>query len=136
MKIRNSLIALSCLAALAAGAKPVSAQTTAQPTFSVGPKFQQTTGESIYHALCQACHMPHGEGAKGAAVYPALAGNARLTAPDYPLYVVMNGQKGMPSFKSMLSDAQVADVVGYVRSHFGNQYTDPVTEAAAAKLRQ
>lgn len=132
-------LALSSLSALAlAAGGTASAQTAApaQPTFSVGAKFQQTTGEAIYHALCQACHMPNGEGAKGAGTYPALAGNSRLTAPDYPLYVVMHGQKGMPPFSKMLSDAQVAEVVGYVRTHFGNHYTEPVTEAAAGKLRQ
>lgn len=129
---------LCSLPALALGAAAnASAQgaAPAQPTFSVGPKFQQATGEAIYHALCQACHMPDGQGARGAAAYPALAGNSRLTAPDYPLYVVMHGQKGMPSFSKMLSDAQVAEVVAYIRTHFGNRYDDPVTTTAAGKFR-
>jgi mono/diheme cytochrome c family protein len=33
----------------------------------------------------------------------------------------------MPAFGLSLSDQQVADVVNYVRSHFGNDYKDNVT---------
>jgi mono/diheme cytochrome c family protein len=33
-----------------------------------------------------------------------------------------------------LSDAQVADVVNYLRSHFGNPYKDGVTASEVAKL--
>jgi mono/diheme cytochrome c family protein len=33
----------------------------------------------------------------------------------------------MPPFGPFLSDAQLAAVVNYVRSHFGNHYTDKVT---------
>jgi monoamine oxidase len=49
-----------------------------------------------------------------------------LAAAAYPVGVVMNGLHGMPSFASKLSDEQMADVVNYVRTHFGNQFTDAV----------
>ena len=39
----------------------------------------------------------------------------------------MNGLHGMPGFAYRLDDAQVAEVVNYVRSNFGNQFTDTVT---------
>jgi len=40
----------------------------------------------------------------------------------------VNGQKAMPAFiGSKLSDQQIADVVNYIRTHFGNNYTDRVT---------
>jgi mono/diheme cytochrome c family protein len=42
---------------------------------------------------------------------------------------------GPPGFGVVhLSDAQVADVVNYVRSHFGNAYKDRVTASDVAKL--
>jgi mono/diheme cytochrome c family protein len=42
---------------------------------------------------------------------------------------------GPPGFGVVhLSDAQVADVVNYVRSHFGNAYKDRVTARDVAKL--
>ncbi len=42
----------------------------------------------------------------------------------------------MPSFGKMLDDAQIAAVVGYVRTHFGNQYNDAITAENVAKLRR
>ena len=35
----------------------------------------------------------------------------------------------------MMSDEQVADVINYVRSHFGNDYRDTVTVAAVTAAR-
>lgn len=82
-------------------------------------------GAAVYKHICQSCHMPDGKGAVGAgARFPALAGNPKLKAADYPAYVVLNGYGGMPWFSGLLSDKQVADVVTYIRTHFGNTYTD------------
>src|SRR4029453_10237380 len=88
--------AIAVLAAVAAAhAQSSTTATSVQPMFSVGPKFQQTTGESIYRSLCQGCHMPQGEGAKGAGTYPPLARNKNLEAGGYAVYLVVNGQRGM-----------------------------------------
>jgi mono/diheme cytochrome c family protein len=84
----------------------------------------QRDGEKIYQAICQGCHMPQGQGAREVGFYPALAGNEKMAAAAYPISVVMNGLHGMPSFAARLDDAQVAEVVNYVRTHFGNQFTD------------
>lgn len=86
----------------------------------------QRDGEKIYQAICQGCHMPQGQGAAEVGFYPALAGNEKLAAAAYPVGVVMNGLHGMPGFAYRLDDAQVAEVVNYVRSNFGNQFTDTV----------
>ena len=64
--------------------------------------------------------MPDGKGAHGAGRYPALAGNPKLLAPAYPEYIVLNGLRGMPAIGRHLSDAQVAAVVNYVITNFGN----------------
>ena len=53
-------------------------------------------------------------------MYPALAANPKLIAPAYPQFVVLNGLRGMPNIGSALTDAQVAAVVNYVITHFGN----------------
>jgi mono/diheme cytochrome c family protein len=79
--------------------------------------------------------MVKGEGAKGAGFYPALASNPKLAAAAYPASVVMNGLHGMPSFASKLSDEQIADVVNYVRSNFGNQYPDKLSAADVKPFR-
>jgi mono/diheme cytochrome c family protein len=89
--------------------------------------------------------MPHGEGAVGAGHYPKLAGSATLSSWQYVALTVLGGRNGMPAFSAAaaqvwdgptvrLSDAQVADVVNYVRSHFGNSYKDRVTASQVAKL--
>jgi mono/diheme cytochrome c family protein len=96
-------------------------------TLSPGFRFTEQTGEALYVNVCQACHMSKGEGAVGAGRYPALANNESLKAGAYPIYAVLHGQKGMSPFGRMLSDDQVAAVVNYVRTHFGNTYTDAVT---------
>ncbi len=41
--------------------------------------------------------------------------------------MVLNGRKAMPPFANALDDAQVAQVVNYVRSNFGNAYSDTVS---------
>jgi mono/diheme cytochrome c family protein len=113
----------------------VSAQTSIQ-MFSAGPKFQETSGEALYQATCQGCHMAQGEGAHWAGSYPALARNPRLASADYAVNVVLNGQKGMPAFGKMMSDEQIAAVVGYARSHFGNEYPDTIRVEGIKDLRR
>ena len=98
-------------------------------------KFPQQSGEDLFRNICQGCHMPDAKGATGAGSYPALASNPRLAAAIYPITVVLHGQRAMPPFGESLDDQQVANVINYVRSHFGNHYKDQVT-AEAVKARR
>ena len=50
-----------------------------------------------------------------------------LESAGYPIYVILHGQKGMPPIGQMMTDEQVAAVVNYVRTHFGNDYKDAAT---------
>ena len=131
--LASAITVLAAVAAQSAQAQSSTTATSVQPMFSVGPKFQQTTGESIYRSLCQACHMPQGE---GAGAYPSLARNKNLEAGGYAVYLVVNGQRGMPPFGEMMTDGQVAEVVNYVRTHFGNNFTDAVTAADVKQVRR
>ena len=92
-------------------------------------------GAAIYQHVCQGCHMPGGRGAIGAGAFPKLAGNAKLSVAGYPIYMVLNGHGGMPWFNGVLSDAQIASVVTFVRTSFGNEYKDAVTAADVAAAR-
>jgi mono/diheme cytochrome c family protein len=107
-------------------------------------KYGQQTGEAIFQGICQGCHMPDAKGAAGAGTYPALADNPRLAAAIYPITVVLNGQRAMPSFGNNnppfaagLSDVQIASVLNYVRTHFGNQYKDTISveQVKAARVQ-
>ena len=99
----------------------------ADSSFADATRFVSASGEEIYRGVCQGCHMPEGEGAFGAGRYPPLASNPALESPEYAIYLVVHGQKAMPSFGEMLDDAQVAAVVEYIRTHLGNDYPDPVS---------
>ena len=67
----------------------------------------------------------------------ALNTNLHSERPDNVLRVVLDGVREplskrsgfMTGFRDHLDDAQIAAVVTYVRTHFGNNYTDTVTPA-------
>jgi mono/diheme cytochrome c family protein len=96
-------------------------------TFSSGYRFVEITGEELFANVCQGCHMPDAAGAIGAGSYPSLVGNRNLEASGYPVSLVVNGRRGMPGFGDMMTDGQIAAVVNYLRTHFGNNYQDVVT---------
>jgi mono/diheme cytochrome c family protein len=100
-----------------------------------GRGFMEQGGEALFKGICQGCHMPNAQGAVGAGMYPALAKNPKLEVAGYPIAVVVNGQKAMPAFGGMLNDQQIADVVTYIRTHFGNNYKDKVTAADVKAAR-
>jgi mono/diheme cytochrome c family protein len=98
-------------------------------------QFAHQDGATLYRAICQGCHMPDARGAVGAGFYPALAANSKLASAPYPVLTVLNGRRNMPALGGYLSDTQVAAVVNFVRSHFGNAYADTVSAADVTKLR-
>jgi mono/diheme cytochrome c family protein len=115
------------------------------PLFTSRASLSSLTGQQIYEHICQGCHMPAGQGAVGAGFYPKLAANKNFVAWQFVATTVLNGRSGMPPFgfpanegarsgASHLSDAQVADVVNYVRGHFGNTYKPDVTAQQVSLL--
>jgi mono/diheme cytochrome c family protein len=135
MKLISILISFA-LAASLPRAHAADAMKPTMPGVSEETAFPQTQGADLYQAACQACHMPEGVGATAAASYPALAKDPRLKPKVYPITRVLNGSKAMPSFKSVLSDEQIVAVVGYVRTHFGNHYSDKISLEDVKALRQ
>jgi mono/diheme cytochrome c family protein len=103
---------------------------------SAGFGFTETSGEQLFSGVCRGCHMSDGKGAAGAGTYPSLAGDRNLEASGYPIDVVVNGQRGMPAFGSMMSNDQVAAVVNYLRTHFDNSYRDEVTADDVKAVRR
>jgi mono/diheme cytochrome c family protein len=106
---------------------PLAAQAQSAAHFSPAFRFTEQSGEQLFANVCQGCHIPDATGAAGAGIYPSLAGNRNLEAGGYPVYVVVRGQRAMPPVGAMMSDDQVAAVVNYLRTHFGNDYKDAVT---------
>jgi mono/diheme cytochrome c family protein len=127
----GAFLALTAQTTLAQSAADISAD----HTFSAGFKFVEQNGESLYTSVCQACHMPDGEGATGAASYPSLASDPALDDHGYIVYVVVFGKRAMPPFGDMMSNDQVAAVLNYLRTHFGNSYLDKVTAEEVQAIR-
>lgn len=107
----------------------------AWPTFGNPYVFTEQGGEAIYRSVCAGCHMPEGRGVSGAGTYPSLVGDLRLAAFKYPIDVVLKGQKAMPPFGSLLTNEQVAAVVTYIRTHFGNGFANGPTATDVAGER-
>jgi mono/diheme cytochrome c family protein len=102
-------------------------------------------GRALYEKHCADCHGAGGNG--NAPAYPALAGNRALTMaePVNAIRIVFNGgfapatagnprPYGMPPYSPVLSDAEVAAVVSYVRSSWGNA-AGAVTPAQVNRYR-
>jgi len=93
----------------------------------------QTTGATLFAQNCSACHQLTGLGIKGA--FPALAGDPFVVGdPKNPAYVLLHGRGGMPNFSEDLSDADIAAVLSYVRSSWGN-HAAPLDAAFVAAVR-
>ncbi|HWB28376.1 MAG TPA: PQQ-dependent sugar dehydrogenase [Chitinophagaceae bacterium] len=99
---------------------------------------------TVYVNYCQSCHKVNGKGITG--TYPPLAGNPFVTGnPGSVIKTVLTGLNGevningvvysqpMPAFK-FLSDANIAGVVSYIRTHFNN--ATPVTTGDVKKARK
>ena len=95
-------------------------------------------GAKLYESECAQCHGDEGEGAQGA--YPALAGNRAVTmeVPANVIRAVLSGgflpatagnprPYGMPPYSHVMSDADIAAVVTYIRGAWGNAAA-PVTQ--------
>ncbi|HEY4446143.1 MAG TPA: cytochrome c [Steroidobacteraceae bacterium] len=106
-----------------------------------------TDGRQIFEHICQGCHMQGGRGAVGAGHFPALANNRTLASRQYMALTILTGRRNMPAFGARhaigfvgppptLSEAQIAAVINYVRTHFGNRYTDSITASEVAAIDQ
>lgn len=90
-------------------------------------------GKAVYQKNCAACHMATGKGIPGA--FPALAGNTFVQGPARdPATVLLRGRGGMPDFSQNLSDGDIAAVLTYARSSWGNQ-APGIPEGDVAALR-
>jgi mono/diheme cytochrome c family protein len=102
---------------------------------SRGWTFDEPGGEALFAHVCAACHQADARGAIGAGAYPALAADANLASKDYVLELLLEGRGAMPPIGRMMSDAQIADVINYVRGHFGNAFADAISPSQVAAAR-
>ncbi len=92
---------------------------------------------------CAACHQATGLGVPGA--YPPLAGSEwLLNNPEVPIRIVLHGLQGditvkntkfnnaMTPFGDQLSDAEIAAIISYERSSWGNAASKITAEQVAS----
>ncbi|WP_367870473.1 PVC-type heme-binding CxxCH protein [Luteolibacter sp. Populi] len=109
------------------------------------PAGQLARGEAVYARTCAACHQSSGSGVDGA--FPPLDGNARVAGnPEALVKIVLNGLAGPVEVPGKLAvnslmppviglgDAEIADVLSFVRHAWSNDAA-PVAEAAVAPVR-
>jgi mono/diheme cytochrome c family protein len=102
-------------------------------------------GAAVFARTCAACHQPSGLGVTG--VFPPLAGSEWVVGVDSVMVkIVLRGLTGpvqvkgntyngtMPAWASQLNDRDLAAVVTFVRSSWGNSAA-PVDSATVARLR-
>ena len=104
-------------------------------------------GKRVFTANCMTCHQASGQGIAG--VYPPLAGSEWVLDPvheKHMIKIVLHGLNGpitvkgntynsaMTPFGGVLRDDQIANVLTYIRSEWGNN-APPVTAEQVAAVR-
>lgn len=105
-----------------------------------------TPGAHTYVTRCASCHGADGKGQSQ--WMPPLAGATSALAKENAsaINITLNGSQRvvaagvpdayrMPAFREQLSDQQIAEVLTFVRSTWGNQ-SEPVDAQAVSKLRE
>jgi cytochrome c oxidase cbb3-type subunit 2 len=132
--------------AAAGTASAATAASSAAPVGAAAPAggHDAAKGASLYTANCSACHQANGEGLPGA--FPPLKGNEAVNDDDATthIHVVLHGLQAtrvggvvyggaMPPFAATLNDAEVADIIDYERSSWGNHGKPTVAAQVAAE---
>ena len=126
-------------------AKKAAVKTPAKPAASAAAASKQLPdGKQVYSTTCAACHQATGEGVAG--VFPPLAGSEWVTGDAKVVRILLHGVTGpievagetfnsmMPPWGGTLKDADIAAVITYMRSTWGNKGT-PITAAKVASIR-
>jgi mono/diheme cytochrome c family protein len=119
------LLACGSQAAVSSTVNVASANATPSPTTSPTPSTDTVVGSrELYKTNCAQCHKDDGKG--GESVVDGkkinakdLTGDRMKTRSDAKLYDdIAEGSEddGMPAFRAKLTDAQIKDVVKYIRA--------------------
>ena len=85
---------------------------------------QYERGEQLYNKHCISCHQASGMGMPP--IIKALKGSLIVTGePSKQIHILLNGiaGKAMQSYRDILNDQEIADVITYTRQAWGNDDT-------------
>ena len=141
--IDHSLRFLSAddLHAISAYLKSASANKAATVTPQADALPQQPAGAEVYLSNCAFCHLPGGQGVPG--MIPALASDPAVIAegPENSIHVVVGGLQASHGFAPMpavgvgMTDGEIAAVVNYVRTAWGNNAPPNAGAGMVAEIR-
>ena len=118
------LLAISgCSTGSAPAGESGARESTSMARTSEGIQVPGPSGRQIYATSCAECHGANGEGAeKGISL---IKGHALYHSSEDFIKRVTNGKSDkMPAFKGKLSEAEIAEVVRYVREDIQGPYVD------------
>src|SRR3974390_2294474 len=78
------------------------------------------SGEKIYKAKCASCHGPDGKGetaaGKATKARDLCSADVKKEADAAWTEIIVKGKNKMPSYDKKITDAEVKDVIAYMRS--------------------
>ena len=80
------------------------------------PLFAQTSGATIYKSKCQMCHLADGSGNKGMNVPAFSSGASMESLVAATKNGVSSGPVKMPAYAGKLTDAEIHEVVAYIKT--------------------
>jgi mono/diheme cytochrome c family protein len=92
----------------------------------------QTAGQSLYKQTCLGCHGVGGDGMPQANFSKAAFSQDLQASPDYYFWALSEGNGGMPSFKSSLSEQQRWQLLTYISTISASVAAAPTAPAEAA----
>ncbi len=144
------LFVLSVFFMVSCGNKPQNTQSVIAP--SSAQNAEKSTGQTaehpgkkVYNSVCMVCHMTDGSGVPG--MYPPIYESEFVNGDVTELIkIVLEGKSGKVEVKgetynnimppqANLTDQQIADVLTFMRSNFGNNSSE-ITAEEVQKLRK
>jgi mono/diheme cytochrome c family protein len=140
-RIAIGIVALLGIGLISMRSRPQLAATAQQPAQTPIQR-----GKAIYEQTCLPCHQADAGGVPG--MTPPLRKSPYVQgAPAKLIGIVLQGlndgveidgetySNPMPPFGSVLNDKDIADVLSYLRGHFGNK-AGPISKPQVGKIRQ
>jgi mono/diheme cytochrome c family protein len=148
MKIKLILLVLSLALITACGGNQKSSANEEKSVIAQPDNPQKSAqvhpGKKVYDSVCLACHMADGSGVPG--MHPPIIESEFVNGdPTKLIGIVLHGIKGKLEVKgevynsimppqANLSDQQIADVLTFIRSNFGNN-AGAITPEEVQKVR-
>lgn len=142
---RKATALVAYMASLQQPPIPVAAPAATATGQAPSDSYDAAKGLATFTTHCAACHQANGEGVPGA--FPPLKGNGAVNRDDVVphIRIVLYGLKGakvggfdyvspMPAFAATLGDDDIASIINYERSAWGN-HGKPVTVSQVAAER-